>query len=499
MVDFIGALDQGTSSTRFIVANILGETQGYFQKAHTQSYPKPGWVEQDPITIWDNSQLVIQSVLQKSGVTIQNISAISITNQRETTVLWDRTTGQPISPAISWMDTRTHLQTKTIIDNGLSAIIRKKTGLPIASYFSAFKLSWILNHVPGAREKASCGDALFGTMDSWIVWNLTGGLSGGNHFTDVTNASRTMLMDLMTLSWDRELLEIFNIPERCLPTILPSVSNYGICKTILPGARIVSVMGDQHASMIGQACLSPGDAKNTYGTGSFVLVNTGEKPYTSNHGLLTTLAYQFDKQKPIYALEGSIAISGSLIQWLKDNLCLIKNISEIEELARSVKDNGEIYFVPAFSGLFAPYWREDARGVIVGLTLHTNRGHIARAALEAIAYQTQDVLEAMKADTGISIHQLKVDGGMIENSLLMQFQADISNVRIVSSAVAEATIMGAVYAAAFGIGALSSLEEINTLRKENKRFEPNMEIDQRMALMKAWRIAVKKSFQPNLQ
>lgn len=494
MMDFIGALDQGTSSTRFIVTNILGETQGYSQKAHTQSYPKPGWVEQDPITIWDNSQLVIQSALQTSGISIQNISAISITNQRETTVLWDRTTGQPISPAISWMDTRTHLQAKTIIDKGLSAVIRKKTGLPIASYFSAFKLSWILNQVPGAREKASCGDTLFGTIDSWIVWNLTGGPSNGNHFTDVTNASRTMLMDLTTLNWDRELLEIFNIPEVCLPTILPSVCHFGICKKILPGTRIASVMGDQHASILGQACLSPGDVKNTYGTGSFVLVNTGEKPYASSHGLVTTLAYQIEKQKPVYALEGSIAISGSLIQWLRDNLGLIKNMSEIEDLARSVRDNGDIYFVPAFSGLFAPYWREDARGIIVGLTLHTNKGHIARAALEAVAYQTQDVLEAMNADTGMFIHQLKVDGGMIENSLLMQFQADISNVPVVCSAEAEATIMGAVYAAAFGIGAFSSLEEINTLRKENKRYEPNMKNDQRMALMNSWHIAVKKSF-----
>jgi glycerol kinase len=494
MVDFIGALDQGTSSTRFIITNILGETQGYFQKTHTQSYPRPGWVEQDAIAIWDDTKLVIRSVLQTASISIQNISAISITTQRETTVLWDRTTGQPLSPAISWMDTRTHLQVKRIIDNGLSAAIRKKTGLPIASYFSAFKLSWILNQVPEALEKASCGDALFGTMDSWIVWNLTGGPNGGNHFTDVTNASRTMLMDLTTLNWDYELLEIFNIPKICLPKILPSVCDFGICKKILLGARIASVMGDQHASMLGQACLLPGDAKNTYGTGSFVLVNTGEKPYASNHGLVTTLAYQFDKQKPIYALEGSIAVSGSLIQWLRDNLGLIQNINEIEDLAGSVADNGDIYFVPAFSGLFAPYWREDARGVIVGLTLHTNRGHIARAALEAVAYQTQEVLEAMNADTGMSIHQLKVDGGMIKNNLLMQFQADISNVSVVCSDAAEATIMGAVYAAAFGIGAISSLEEINTLRKENNRYEPNMKNDQRMALKKSWRIAVQKSF-----
>jgi glycerol kinase len=499
MVDFIGALDQGTSSTRFIVANISGETQGYFQKTHTQFYPKPGWVEQDPIAIWANSQLVIQSALQRSGISIQNISAISITNQRETTVLWDRATSQPITPAISWMDTRAHLQARTLIDNGLSAAIRRKTGLPIASYFSAFKLSWILNQVPGAREKAAYGEALFGTMDSWIVWNLTGGSSEGNHFTDVTNASRTMLMDLTTLNWDRELLEIFNIPEACLPKILPSVCHFGICKKILPGVPIASVMGDQHASMLGQGCLSPGDAKNTYGTGSFVLVNTGEKPYASQHGLVTTLAYQFDKQKPIYALEGSIAISGSLIQWLRDNLGLIRNLSEIEDLAQSVADNGDIYFVPAFSGLFAPYWREDAQGIIVGLTLHTNRGHIARAALEAVAYQTQDVLEAMNADTGMSVHQLKVDGGMIENSLLMQFQADISNVPVVCSASAEATIMGAVYAAAFSVGALSSLEEINTLRKENKRYEPNMKNDQRLALMNSWRIAVQKSFRSALK
>ena len=494
MADLIGALDQGTSSTRFIVTNILGEAQGYCQKAHLQTYPKPGWVEQNPITILENSALVIRSALQTSGISIQNISAISITNQRETTVLWDRTTGQPLSPAISWMDRRTHQQARTIIENGLSALIRKKTGLPVASYFSAFKLSWILNQVPGAREKAYCGDAIFGTIDSWIIWNLTGGTNGGNHFTDVTNASRTMLMDLTTLNWDHELLEIFNIPEVCLPTILPSVCSFGICKKILPGVRIASVMGDQHASMIGQACLSSGDVKNTYGTGSFVLVNTGEKPYTSRHGLVTTLAYQFDKQRPIYALEGSIAISGSLIQWLRDNLGLIKDISEIEDLARSVQDNGEIYFVPAFSGLFSPYWREDARGIIDGLTLHTNRGHIARAALEAVVYQTQDVLEAMMADTGMTIHELKVDGGMTDNSLLMQFQADILNAPVVCSAAAETTIMGAVYAAAYGIGAFSSLEEIKTLWKQNKRYEPNMKNDQRAALLKSWHIAVKKSF-----
>ncbi|MGB5087220.1 MAG: glycerol kinase GlpK, partial [Methylocystis silviterrae] len=406
MSKLLGALDQGTTSTRFVLMDKSGGIVAKAQREHRQIYPRPGWVEHDAAEIWRNAQAVIAAALAEAKVSARDLAAVGVTNQRETTILWDAATGAPLHHAIVWMDTRTQAAVDRIAVQGLGDLVRAKTGLPLATYFSALKLAWLLDEIPGARERAAEGEALFGTIDSWIIWNLTGGPSGGRHLIDATNASRTQLMNLETLQWDQELLRIFEIPAACLPKICSSSEVYGECVGALAGVPLAGALGDQHAALLGQACVNVGDAKNTYGTGCFLLMNVGETPRISTKGLLTTLAYQLGDAKPCYALEGSIAIAGALVQWLRDNLGIIKESREIEALARSVPDNGDVYFVPAFSGLFAPRWRGDARGIIAGLTRFSNKGHIARAALEAAAFQTREVLAAMIADAGVEISAL---------------------------------------------------------------------------------------------
>ena len=494
MAGLIGAIDQGTTSTRFVIATPSGDIRAVHQLEHKQIFPKPGWVEHDAREIWRNTQGVIETALLKLGKDAGALAAIGVTNQRETTLVWDRKTGEPLSPAIVWMDVRTQSYIDRLLSHGSTEWVRAKTGLPLATYFSAGKLAWILDTAPTARAKAERGEALFGTMDSWLIWNLTGGVNGGRHLTDVTNASRTLLMDLTTLQWDRELLEFFNIPQNCLPEICASSEIYGSCVGLLSGVPIAAALGDQQASLFGQACLSPGEAKNTYGTGCFLLMNTGDKPHMSRHGLLTTVAYQLSEQKPVYALEGSIAIGGALIQWLRDNLGLIEHTHQIEALAQTVADNGDVYFVPAFSGLYAPYWRNDARGVIAGLTLYSNKGHIARAALEAIAYQTDDALAAMVVDSQLAIKQLKVDGGMAANNLLMQFQADILNAPVVRSSVLETTALGVAYAAGLAVGVIKGVDDIRSHWRADRCFEPMMDLNSRQCLQASWKKAVWRSF-----
>ncbi|KAF0121573.1 MAG: glpK, partial [Methylocystaceae bacterium] len=452
MSKLLGALDQGTTSTRFIVMRSHGGIIAQAQREHRQIYPRPGWVEHDAAEIWRNAQTVIEAALTEAKLSASDLSAVGVTNQRETTVLWDAATGAPLHHAIVWMDTRTQAAVDRIAAQGLGDLVRAKTGLPLASYFSALKLAWLLDEIPGAREKAAQGAALFGTIDSWMIWNLTGGPGGGRHLIDATNASRTQLMNLETLQWDDELLRIFDIPPACLPKICSSSEVYGECVGALAGVPLAGALGDQHAALLGQACVNVGDAKNTYGTGCFLLMNVGETPRISTKGLLTTLAYQLGDAKPCYALEGSIAIAGALVQWLRDNLGIIKESREIEALARSVPDNGDVYFVPAFSGLFAPRWRGDARGIIAGLTRFSNKGHIARAALEAAAFQTREVLAAMIADAGVEISALKVDGGMAGSDLLMQFQADLIDAPVVRPSQLELTAVGAAYAAGLAVG-----------------------------------------------
>ncbi|MDX1378313.1 MAG: glycerol kinase GlpK, partial [Anaerolineales bacterium] len=424
MSKYVAAIDQGTTSTRFMIFDHGGAVIAVDQKEHEQIYPKPGWVEHDPLEIWERTVEVINGALEKSGVLPQDIAAVGVTNQRETTVVWDKNTGEPIYNAIVWQDTRTDTIIKELAHEGGQDRFRLKTGLPLATYFSGPKLKWMLDNVDGARSKAEKGELLFGTIDTWLIWNLTGA-----HVTDVTNASRTMLMNINTLDWDDEILSFLDIPRGVLPQIRSSSEIYGKVGAQYVGTLqdipVSGNLGDQHAALFGQACFNPGEAKNTYGTGCFMLLNTGEKPVQSKAGLLTTLGYKLGDQKAVYALEGSIAITGALIQWLRDNLGLIQSSAEVEALARSVDDNGGVYFVPAFSGLYAPYWKSDARGVIAGLTRYVNKGHIARAALEATAYQTREVLDAMEADSGVKLSALKVDGGMVFNEILMQFQADV--------------------------------------------------------------------------
>ncbi|HZV20375.1 MAG TPA: glycerol kinase GlpK, partial [Hyphomicrobiales bacterium] len=415
MSKYVGAIDQGTTSTRFIVFDRKGSVIASAQKEHEQIYPKPGWVEHNPIEIWRNTVAAVDDALASAGLLPHDLASIGVTNQRETTLLWHRRTGEPLTNAIVWQDTRTDELVAAYCADGGQDRLRGKTGLPLASYFSALKLRWLLDNVPGAREKAEAGEALFGTIDSWLVWNLTGGVSSGLHITDVTNASRTQMMDVHRLRWDDALLDLFGVPAACLPAIKTSSEIYGEATGVLAGVPIAGILGDQQAALFGQACHKPGEAKNTYGTGCFLLMNTGETMFPSKFGLLTTLAYQLQNCKPVYALEGSIAVTGALVQWLRDNLGFIRNSAEIEVLARSVDDNGGVYFVPAFSGLYAPYWKESARGVICGLTRFASKGHIARAALEATAYQTRDVLDAMAMDAGIEIVELRADGGMVVN------------------------------------------------------------------------------------
>ncbi|MFA6204755.1 MAG: glycerol kinase GlpK [Methylocystis sp.] len=493
MSKLLGALDQGTTSTRFIVMRSQGGIIAQAQREHRQIYPRPGWVEHDAAEIWRNAQAVIEAALAEAKLSPRDLSAVGVTNQRETTVLWDAATGAPLHNAIVWMDTRTQAAVDRIAAQGLGDLVRAKTGLPLASYFSALKLAWLLDEIPGARARAAQGAVLFGTIDSWIIWNLTGGPGGGRHLIDATNASRTQLMTLETLRWDEELLRIFDIPAACLPKICSSSEVYGECVGALAGVPLAGALGDQHAALLGQACVNVGDAKNTYGTGCFLLMNVGETPRISTKGLLTTLAYQLGDAKPCYALEGSIAIAGALVQWLRDNLGIIKESCEIEALARSVPDNGDVYFVPAFSGLFAPRWRGDARGLIAGLTRFSNKGHIARAALEAAAFQTREVLAAMIADAGVEISALKVDGGMAGNDLLMQFQADVIDAPVVRPSQLELTAVGAAYAAGLAVGVYKSLDDIAAHTRQSRRFTPHMPPQERARLIASWEKAVERS------
>ena len=495
MTKYVGAIDQGTTSSRFIVFDKSGNIVSVAQKEHRQIYPKPGWVEHDPMEILNNTNEVIGAALARAGLTAADLAAVGITNQRETTLLWDRASGQPLHNALVWQDTRVDQLVAEYAREGGQNRFRAKTGLPLASYFSGLKLRWLLDQVPGARSKAANGEAMFGTIDSWLAWNLTGGPSGGVHITDVTNASRTQLMNLATCDWDDDMLRDFDIPRACLPKILPSSTVYGEIRTAtLRGAKLAGILGDQQAALVGQTCFAPGEAKNTYGTGCFMLMNTGTEPVQSKAGLLTTLAYQFEGKKPHYALEGAIAITGALVQWLRDNLKLFDVAAQIEPLARSVEDNGDVYIVPAFSGLYAPYWKESARGVIAGLTRFATRAHLARAALEATAYQTRDVVEAMETDSGIKLTSLKTDGGMVANELLMQFQADILDVPVIRPSVTETTALGAAYAAGLATGYWQNTEDLRANWHVDKSWQPKLEESRRAHYYKSWGKAVQRAF-----
>jgi len=494
MAKYVGAIDQGTTSTRFMIFDHAGQVVGIDQKEHEQIYPKPGWVEHDPMEVWASTQAVIAGALEKAHVDAKDLAAIGVTNQRETTVVWDKNTGKPVYNAIVWQDTRTDLICNELAKVGGPDRLRAKVGLPLATYFSGPKIKWVLDNVPGAREKADKGELYFGNMDSWVIWNVTGGVNGGVHVTDVSNASRTMLMNLETLDWDEENLKLMGIPRSMLPDIKASSEVYGMAVGALAGIPVAGDLGDQQAALFGQTCFSAGEAKNTYGTGCFMLLNTGTKPVPSKNGLLTTLGYKIGKEPAVYALEGSIAITGALVQWLRDNLGLIQKSSDIEPLANTVEDNGGIYFVPAFSGLFAPYWKSDARGVIVGMTRYVNKGHIARAALEATAYQTREVLEAMNKDSGVPLTALKVDGGMVFNDTLMQFQSDILGVPVIRPKVAETTALGAAYAAGLAVGFWAKVEDLRANWGVDKTWEPKMDNAKRATLFDGWLEAVKRTF-----
>ena len=498
MPQAIAAIDQGTTSTRCMIFDQRGQPLGQAQKEHRQFYPQPGWVEHDPLEIWQRTQEVVQEALAISGLRPGEIAAVGVTNQRETAIVWDPSTGQPYGNAIVWQDTRTkEICDRLAIEAGQDRF-RPRSGLPLSTYFSGPKIRWILDHMPGARPAAGRGEAIFGNLDTWEIWWLTGGPRGGVHVTDVTNASRTMLMNLETLDWDDEILETLGIPRAMLPRIVPSSDPQPWGMTCSDGPFAASLpicgdLGDQHAALVGQTCFSAGEAKNTYGTGCFMLLNTGTRPIPSQYGLLTTLAYQFGGQPAVYALEGSIAVTGALVQWLRDNLGLIQKSAEIESLARSVEDNGGVYFVPAFSGLFAPYWRSDARGVIAGMTRYCNKGHLARAALEATAYQTKEVLDAMKKDSGVELQALKVDGGMVYNELLMQFQADILGVPVVRPRIAETTSLGAAYAAGLAVGFLRGTEDLRRNWQVEHTWQPGMEPARRDQLYGQWLKAVERT------
>ena len=495
MSNYSAAIDQGTTSTRFMIFSHEGDVVSSHQLEHKQSYPQPGWVEHDPDEIWRNTQSVIRHALDKESLTAEDLVCIGITNQRETTVVWNRETGKPYHNAIVWQDTRTDQLCAQLAEDGGQDRFRSKVGLPLATYFSGPKLRWLLDHVDGLREDAERGEALFGNIDTWLIWNLTGGVADGVHVTDVTNASRTMLMNLETLEWDEEILKILDIPRQMLPEIRPSSDPelYGTTPIDAMNVPVCGDLGDQQAALYGQTCFSPGEAKNTYGTGCFMLLNTGTQIVPSESGLLTTVAYQMGSKQAMYALEGSIAITGALVQWLRDNLGIIQNSADIEAVAKSVEDNGGIYFVPAFSGLFAPHWRSDARGVIVGLTRYINKGHIARAALEATAYQTREVLEAMRADSGVDLKALKVDGGMVVNELLMQFQADILGVPVVRPKVSETTALGAAYAAGLAVGFWNNEDELRANWGIDKQWTPEMNEGEQTRLYEGWQKAVQRT------
>src|SRR5579875_3044893 len=491
MSDYIAALDQGTTSTRFLIFDRNGRPVASAQKEHEQIYPKPGWVQHDPEEIWLRTRQVIAEAMAQLNLKPRDLAAIGITNQRETTVLWERFTGRPIHNAIVWQDTRVGDLVSAYSRAGGPDRFRRQTGLPLSTYFSALKIRWLLDNIPGARERAEAGELLFGTIDSFLVWRLCGGL----HVTDCTNASRTQLMDLETHEWSGELLESFVVPRAILPEIRSSSEVYGEAQLeAVRGVPIAGILGDQHAALAGQACFSAGEAKNTYGTGCFLLMNTGADLVHSRFGLLTTVGYRFGKQAACYALEGSVAITGALVQWVRDNFGLIRTSAEIEALARTVEDNGGVYFVPAFSGLYAPYWKHNARGIIAGLTRHSNKGHLARAVLEATAFQTREVVEAMEKDSGIALATLRVDGGMIANELLMQFQADILGREVVCPAVAETTALGAAYAAGLATGFFQDLEELRSRWEAGRVWKPAMELDPRERLYGFWNKAVTRSF-----
>ncbi|HEV2698945.1 MAG TPA: glycerol kinase GlpK [Terriglobales bacterium] len=495
MKQYIGAIDQGTTSSRFIVFDRAGKIVACAQEEHEQIYPKPGWVEHDADEIWRRTQSVITRAMAEARLQPGDLAAIGITNQRETTVVWNKKTGKPIYNAIVWQDTRVANDVSEFSVRGGQDRYRLKTGLPLATYFSGLKIRWILNEVRDARRQAESGELLCGTIDSFLIWHLIGGIDGGIHITDVTNASRTQLMDLATLQWDDDILNDFGIPKQILPKIVSSAEIYGPAKlTAIKDVPLASALGDQQAALVGQACFKPGEAKNTYGTGCFLLMNTGTKPVLSKFGLLTTVAYKFGAHPTHYALEGSIAITGALVQWIRDNLGLIANSAEIETLARSVDDNGGVYFVPAFSGLYAPYWKDSARGVIAGLTRYVNKGHIARAVLEATAFQVREVAEAMAKDSYINLDFLRVDGGMVVNDLLMQFQADILNTPVVRPQVKETTALGAAYAAGLAVGFYKSTDELAANWAVDHRWNPNMNEQARERLYHFWKKAVTRSF-----
>jgi glycerol kinase len=496
MPQYVLAIDQGTTSSRAIIFDKSGSIISTGQLDHRQIFPQAGWVEHDPMEIWNNTREVIGQALSKANVTRHSIEAVGITNQRETAVVWNKNTGLPVYNAIVWQDTRTQPIVDRLAADGGVERFKATVGLPLATYFSGTKIVWILENVEGARAAAEAGDLLFGTTDSWILWNLTGGVDGGVHATDVTNASRTLFMNLTTLQWDDEILAAFDIPKSMLPEIKSSSEIYGHAHTdsLLREVPIAGILGDQQAATFGQAAFDKGEAKNTYGTGNFLIFNTGTDIVHSTNGLLTTVGYKLGDGETHYALEGSIAVTGSLVQWLRDNLGMIGSSEEVEALAASVSDNGGAYFVPAFSGLFAPYWRPDARGALLGLTRYVNKGHIARAALESIAFQTREVLDAVNADSGVPLTELKVDGGATVNELLMQFQADLIDVPVVRPVVSETTALGAAYAAGLAVGFWSGLDELRANWQESARWEPTMELSERERLLRSWKKAVTKTF-----
>ncbi|MEP6852257.1 MAG: glycerol kinase GlpK [bacterium] len=497
MADFVGAIDQGTTSSRFMIFDAAGAEHGRHQLEHQQVLPRAGWVEHDPVEIWERSISVVQTALNRAGLQGSDLAALGIANQRETAVVWDRTTGRPYYNAIVWQDTRTDSIAAALDRDGRGDVLRQRSGLPPATYFSAAKVQWILEHVDGVLAAAERGDAVFGTIDTWLVWNLTGGRHGGRHVTDVTNASRTMLMDLETLEWDDELLGFFGIPRAMLPQILASSHAEGYGQVVRPGPleglRLTAALGDQQAAMVGQVCFASGEAKNTYGTGNFLLLNTGSELVRSRNGLLSTVCYRFGDEPAVYALEGSIAVTGSAVQWLRDQLGIISGAAEVEALAREVDDTGGVYFVPAFSGLFAPYWRSDARGAIVGLSRFNTNAHLARATLEAICYQSRDVSEAMEADSGVHIEVLKVDGGVTANDLCMQLQADILGVPVSRPVVAETTALGAAYAAGLAVGFWRDTDELRANWSESQRWQPSWNDKQRRDGYAGWRKAVERT------
>ena len=495
MPDFVGAVDQGTTSTRFMIFDHGGNEVGRHQLEHEQILPQAGWVEHNPIEIWDRTVSVIKTAMGKANLQASDLAALGITNQRETAVVWDRRTGRPYYNAIVWQDTRTDRIASALDRDGRGDVIRRKAGLPPATYFSGGKIQWILENVDGVREAAERGDAIFGNTDTWVIWNLTGGADGGNHLTDVTNASRTMLMNLETLDWDDELLSFFNIPRSMLPEIRPSSdpNTYGTAGPLGGTVPLTGDLGDQQAATVGQVCFAPGEAKNTYGTGNFMLLNTGTELVRSENGLLTTVCYKFGDSAPIYALEGSIAVTGSAVQWLRDQLHIINDAAESETLALSVKDNGGVYFVPAFSGLFAPYWRSDARGAIVGLSRFNTNAHIARATLESICYQSRDVVDAMAQDSGVTLDVLKVDGGITVNNLCMQIQADVLGVAVSRPVVAETTALGAAYAAGLAVGFWKNTDELRENWNESQRWQPQWSAEQREEGYGRWKKAVQRT------